>query len=323
MAADLPCNVDFVRPYLSVVVAAYNEEGAIAPLCDEIVTVAVTHGIDLELLVVDDCSTDRTYEQARSVAGTHVIHLRRNCGQSTAIEVGIRSARGKYIVMLDGDGQNDPADIPKLLEEMKATGVDMVVGWRTSRKDTFLKKLSSRLAWLLRRVLLKDEVHDSGCTLKLMSSDVAKCLKAKGQLHRFFPAIAIINGYKVGEIPVNHRPRLTGKTKYTWHRGANGIADMVLLWYRGRYKQRPIHLFGGVAIMIGVGGTVVAIASFLNWNIIGDISKALILATMALQVFGIGILVDSIESAQEWDPLSDIDDFLLPDNGGDETGDQT
>lgn len=311
-----------MEPYLSVIIAAYNEEKAIAPLCYEVIAVAIKHGIDLELLVVDDCSTDRTYEQARSVAGTQVFHLRRNCGQSTAIEVGIRSVRGKYIVLLDGDGQNDPADIPKLLEEMKATGVDMVVGWRKSRKDTFLKKLSSRLAWLVRRVLLKDEVHDSGCTLKLMSRDVAKCLKAKGQLHRFFPAIAIINGYKVGEIPVNHRLRLTGKTKYTWHRGVNGIADMVMLWYRGRYKQRPIHLFGGVAIMIGVGGTVVAIASLLNWNFIGDMSKALIVITLAIQVFGIGILVDSIESAQEWDPLSYIGDFLEPDSGGDDAGDQ-
>ena len=310
----------WVQPYLSVIVPAYNEEGAIAPLCNEIVAVATAHGIDMELLVVDDCSSDRTYEEAKSVPGTQVIHLRRNCGQSTAIEVGIRSARGKYVVMLDGDGQNDPADIPKLLEEMKATGVDMVVGWRTSRKDTFLKKLSSRLAWILRRVLLKDEIHDSGCTLKLMSNDVAKCLKAKGQLHRFFPAIAIINGYKVGEIPVNHRPRLAGKTKYTWHRGANGIADMVLLWYRGKYKQRPIHLFGGVAIMIGVGGTVVAVASFLNWNIIGDISKALILVTLAVQVFGIGILVDSIESSQEWDPLSYVGDFNRQNNKTQETG---
>lgn len=301
-------------PFLTVVVPAYNEEGAIASLCNEIVTVVTAHGIDMELLVVDDCSSDRTYEQAKSVPGTQVIHLRRNCGQSTAIEVGIRSARGKYIVMLDGDGQNDPGDIPKLLEEMKATGVDMVVGWRTSRKDTFLKKLSSRLAWLFRRVLLKDEIHDSGCTLKLMSNDVAKCLKAKGQLHRFFPAIAIINGYKVGEIPVNHRPRLAGKTKYTWHRGVNGMADMVLLWYRGKYKQRPIHLFGGVAIIIGVGSTTVAIASIFNWNIIGDLSRALILATLAVQVFGIGILVDSIESAQEWDPLSYVGEFNRQDN---------
>jgi glycosyltransferase involved in cell wall biosynthesis len=311
-----------VKPYLSVVIAAYNEENAIAPLCHEVIAVAITHGIDLELLVVDDCSTDRTYKRASAVAGTQVIHLRKNCGQSTAIEVGIRSSRGEYVVMLDGDGQNDPADIPKLLEAMKATGVDMVVGWRTSRKDTFFKKLSSRLAWSIRRVLLKDGVHDSGCTLKLMSSDVAKCLKAKGQLHRFFPAIAKINGYKVGEIPVNHRPRLMGTTKYTWHRGVNGIADMVLLWYRGRYKQRPIHLFGGVAIMIGVGGTVVAIASLPNWNVIGDISKALILVALAIQVFGIGILVDSIESAQEWDPLYFVGDFLQPDYGGDETGDQ-
>jgi dolichol-phosphate mannosyltransferase len=108
--------VAWVQPYLSVIVPAYNEEGAIAPLCGEIMAVAAANGIDMELLVVDDCSSDRTYEEAKSVPGTQVIHLRRNCGQSTAIEVGIRSAQGKFVVMLDGDGQNDPADIPRMLE---------------------------------------------------------------------------------------------------------------------------------------------------------------------------------------------------------------
>ena len=271
---------------------------------------AVSHHLNIELIVVDDGSTDHTSQNASQVTNTRVIQLRKNCGQSTAIEVGIRMAHGDYVAMLDGDGQNNPNDIPNLLNFLNQSGAEMVVGWRISRKDTRMKRMSSRMAWQLRRVLLKDQIHDSGCTLKVMTMEVAKCLNAKGQLHRFLPALALLHGFKVAEMPVDHRSRKAGSTKYTWHRGINGVADMVLLWYRAKFKQRPIHLFGGTALIITTGGLVVAISTALNWNIIGDLSRALILITLGIQVFGIGILVDSIESTQEWNPLSYIKNII-------------
>ena len=288
--------------FLSVVIPVYNEEESISLLCQEVQSMAISQEYEVELIIVDDGSTDQTFLVSKKIKNAKVIRLRKNCGQSTAIEVGIRNSVGQFIALLDGDGQNDPVEIPQMLEYLLQHNLDMVVGWRFNRKDKFLKKVSSRIAWGIRHVLLSESVHDSGCTLKVMKSSAAKQLKVKGQLHRLLPALAAIQGFSVGELKVNHRPRVFGKTKYRWTRGVNGIADILLIFYRKRYSQRPIHFFGGLTAIFSVVGLLVLVAQLNNLNFYGDPFKVLVFLALASVIFGIGIILDSIESVSEWDP---------------------
>ena len=288
--------------FLSIVIPVYNEEESISILCQEVWAMAKSQGYEAEIVIVDDGSTDETFLESKKIKNAKVIRLRKNCGQSTAIEIGIRNSSGEFIALLDGDGQNDPLGIPQMLEYLLKNDFDMVVGWRFNRKDKFLKRLSSRIAWGIRHVLLSESIHDSGCTLKVMKRSTANQLKVKGQLHRLLPALASIQGFSVGELKVNHRPRIYGKTKYRWTRGVNGIADILLISYRKRYSQRPIHFFGGLTAMFSLVGLLLLIAQIWNLNFYGDPFKVLIFIALSSIIFGIGIILDSIESVSEWDP---------------------
>ncbi|XLQ20244.1 MAG: glycosyltransferase family 2 protein [Candidatus Moraniibacteriota bacterium] len=243
---------------LSVVVPVYNEEGNVAELHRKIVEACDGLNKSYEVIFVDDGSCDKTVEICKSLSNLTLIELRKNFGQTAAFDAGFKASVGDVIVTMDGDLQNDPADIGKLLEK-KAEGYDIVSGWRFDRKDSFSKKFFSRTADKLRKLLLKDSIHDSGCSLKVYDGDALRGIDLFGEMHRFIPAILELDGYTVGEVKVSHHARVAGVTKYNWKRSVKGFVDMISIWFWRKYASRPLHFFGGGGmVFIFFGMTILA-----------------------------------------------------------------
>ncbi|MEK0446772.1 MAG: hypothetical protein RLZZ399_2093 [Verrucomicrobiota bacterium] len=209
---------------LSVVVPLYNEEDNVAPLCEEIRN--ALQGRPFEIVLVDDKSTDATLSRIPAWPEIRVLRFAQNTGQSGAMYAGIHAARGDTILLMDGDRQNDPADIPRLLEELDK-GYDLVCGYRAHRKDTFSKRLTSKFANAIRSRFTKDGVRDTGCTLKAMRAPCKEALLPFYGMHRFIPALIKGMGYRITEIPVHHRPRVAGVSKYGFgNRALKATLDM-------------------------------------------------------------------------------------------------
>ncbi len=235
---------------LSVVVTVYNEEDNVIPLCQK--EYEALEGIDYELILVDDGSTDDTIKNIKSVANarTRLLVFNKNYGQSTAMSAGIDAAKGEYIVTMDGDLQNDPADIPKMMEKLEETGMDVVAGVRANRKDGFvLRKFPSKIAnWIIRNTT-DVRLSDYGCSLRIYRQDIAKNLGLYGELHRFIPVLAKLQGAKMTEVDVNHHARIHGESKYGINRTFKVMADLLLMIFFQKYFRRPMHLFGGLGII--------------------------------------------------------------------------
>jgi dolichol-phosphate mannosyltransferase len=212
-------------PELSVVVPVFNEEENIALLQSELA--AALAGTDHEIIFVDDGSTDTTVARINTSPAVRIVRFERNRGQSAAIYAGAQAARGKIVVFIDGDLQNDPADIPRLMGEI-AGGADLVCGYRLKRKDTVTKRLTSRIANFVRSRFTKDGVRDTGCTLKAMRRECIPALVPFKGMHRFIPALVKGAGYRLVEVPVNHRPRRFGQSKYGFgSRAVRATVDML------------------------------------------------------------------------------------------------
>ena len=227
-------------PEVTVIVPLYNEEENVPILQSELR--AALKGLDYDIIFVDDGSADRTVERIEAVPNVRVIRFEKNAGQSAAIYAGLVEASGATLVLIDGDLQNDPADIPKLLDEI-ARGADLVCGYRAQRRDTPVKRLTSRIANAVRSRYTKDGVRDTGCTLKAMRRECVAALVPFKGMHRFIPALIKGAGYRLVEIPVNHRPRRFGQTKYgLGNRAVRATVDMFgvrwLLSRRLNYKIR-------------------------------------------------------------------------------------
>jgi len=227
-------------PAVSIVVPVFNEEENMSILQSELR--AALSGLDHEIVFVDDGSTDRSMEKIETAPDVRVLRFEKNTGQSAALYAGIRAAHGQTIVMIDSDLQNDPADIPRLLAEI-SRGADLVCGYRAKRKDTITKRLTSRIANFVRSRFTRDYVRDTGCTLKAMRRECATALVPFKGMHRFIPALIRGAGYQLVEIPVNHRPRRFGQTKYGFgSRAVRATMDMFgvrwLLSRRLNYKIR-------------------------------------------------------------------------------------
>jgi glycosyltransferase involved in cell wall biosynthesis len=240
---------------LSIVIAVLNEESNLAALIDEINSVCDAHRWAREIIVVDDGSTDNSARVAGSMANVTVFRFRRNFGQTAAFDAGCHAAQYEYIVTMDGDGQNDPADIPNLITHLQAENLDVVSGWRVNREDSFSKRFISRGANLLRKMFLNDAIHDSGCSLKVYRRECFDNVRLYGEMHRFIPALLEMRGFSVGELAVNDRPRRSGKSKYNALRTIKGSADIVLLWFWRSYSVRPIHLLGGIGVLFFLAAT--------------------------------------------------------------------
>ena len=227
-------------PAVSVVVPVFNEEDNISTLQTEL-RAALT-GIDHEIIFVDDGSSDQTAQRIQNLAEVRVLRFEKNTGQSAAMYAGLHAARGSTVVLLDGDLQNDPADIPRLLAEIER-GADLVCGYRAHRKDTVVKRITSRVANFVRSRFTKDGVRDTGCTLKAMRRECVAALVPFRGMHRFIPALVKGAGYRLVEIPVNHRARQFGVSKYgLGNRAVRATVDMFgVRWLLSRQFQYKVR----------------------------------------------------------------------------------
>lgn len=248
---------------LSIVIPVYNEDTNILPLYKELSDVLGKLDISYEIILIDDGSNDDSFQVA---AGIHeqdpcvkVIQFRRNFGQSAAFAAGFDAACGDLIITIDADGQNDPHDIPKLLEVMQTENYDFVIGWRTNRKEPFLRRLFSQTANSIISRITHLVVHDRGCSLKIFKREVVKNIRLYGQLHRFLPELASAVGVKFTEVPVSDRSRFSGKSKYgSITRTPRVVLDMITVTYLLTFFTSPMRLFGSLALFSSLVGFVIA-----------------------------------------------------------------
>ncbi len=288
---------------LSVVVPIYNEIASIPHLVDAVATSLSANQLSYEIVCVDDGSQDGStellLELARSRPDLKAVILRRNYGQTAAMSAGFKYAQGRIIVMIDGDLQNDPADIPALLAKMEQ-GYDLVSGWRKERQDAALTRLlPSKIAnWLIGKVT-GVKLHDYGCSLKAYRSELVADMHLYGELHRFLPALAYIEGARITEIPVRHHARRYGQSKYGLGRTFRVIMDLVTVFFMKKFLTRPMHVFGlfgllsfGVGLFLGLYLTVLKLGFGQN---IGDrplLILAVVLLLAGVQLFSFGLLAE-------------------------------
>jgi len=284
---------------LSLVITVKDEEENIKPLLESILL--SLSGIDYEVILVDDGSTDKTKQQVLNNADerTILVELRKNYGQSTAMTAGIDYSTGRYIALLDGDLQNDPSDIPGMLDLLKRDDWDVVAGNRKNRKDgMFLRKIPSKIANALIRRMTGVYIKDYGCTLKVFRREIAEELNLYGELHRFIPVIAKIQGARITQVDVKHHPRKFGKSKYGIGRTFRVLSDLVLMLFFRRYIQKPMHLFGTIGfISLGIGIIInlyLLVLKIMGYDIWGKplLILGLIFLLGGIQLITIGILAE-------------------------------
>lgn len=281
---------------LSIVIPVHNESPNIKPLYDELTQTLGQFGKSYEILIVDDGSTDDSFEQLATLQARdsrlRVIRFRRNFGQTAAFAAGIKHARGRLIVTADADLQNDPRDIPAMVALIDQ-GNDIVCGWRKDRKDTFItRRVPSMLANGLISWATGVPLHDYGCSLKVFRAEVVKPLRLYGEMHRFLPAIASQIGVKIAEMVVNHRPRRAGVTKYGLSRTIRVVLDLATVKFLLSYSTRPLQIFGLIGLITGgVGGVIIAYLAYIRLFTtqgIGD--RPLLLLGVMLVFIGIQLM---------------------------------
>jgi glycosyltransferase involved in cell wall biosynthesis len=283
--------------YVSVVVPIFNEAENIVQLYDQMLSVLEIFSRPWEILMVDDGSTDGTYEILREIQSSDdriwVIRLRRNFGQAAAFSAGFDFARGKVIITIDGDLQNDPADIPKLVEKIEE-GYDIVSGWRVNRKDSYLtRQLPSRAANALISSVTGVKLHDYGCSLKAYRVEVVKNIRLYGELHRFIPAIASWMGIMVAEVPVNHYSRRRGRSKYGLGRTIRVFLDLITVKFLLDYATRPLQVFGiagFVSLTIGMAISIYLTILRLFYNV-GLRDRPILLLGVLLIILGVQLIL--------------------------------
>ncbi len=283
---------------LSLVICVYNEEDNIIPLSEQIVKSLDSY--DFEAIFVDDGSTDQTRKKILSIPDDRfmMVQLRKNYGQSSALAAGIAQAKGEYIVTLDGDLQNDPSDIPAMLKLAEEEDWDLVAGIRANRQDgMMLRLIPSKIANYFIRKYTGVKMKDYGCTLKVYKKEIAKDLGLYGELHRFIPVLASLEGATITQMPVKHHARQFGKSKYNLNRTFKVISDLMLMVFMKKYMQKPMHIFGGYGIgMLIVGGLInfyLLILKLMGQDIWG---KPILILGLLLMVAGIQIITIGIVS---------------------------
>jgi glycosyltransferase involved in cell wall biosynthesis len=293
---------------ISVVVPVHNEERSVALLYDELRSALEPLDRDWEAIFVDDGSTDGSFAAlTRLHAGAEnvrVVRLRRNFGKAAALVAGFDQARGDTIVTLDGDLQDDPGEIPRLLAKLDE-GFDLVTGWKTHRRDPLSRRVLSRVFNSVTSRLSGVRLHDMNCGLKAYRAEVVHGLRIYGELHRFVPVLAHYRGFRIAELPVNHRPREHGRSRYGVERYLRGFLDLLTVSFIGRYRQRPLHLFGGLGLVLGLVG--VAILVYLTvvkatGHAIGQrplLTLGVLLVVVGMQFFSLGLISEMITSHHE------------------------
>lgn len=265
-------------PSLSLVVPLYNEQDNLVPLVRRVGESLQGYGGTYELILVDDGSSDDTIKIARDCAAgasypIKLVELQRNFGQTAAMQAGIDASQGELIVTLDGDMQNDPVDIPRMVEALLERDLDLLVGWREKRQDKLLmRKIPS---WIANRLIGKItgvKIHDYGCSLKVYRASVIKQVKLLGEMHRFIPAwvAAVVPARRIGEMPVTHHPRLHGESKYGISRSIRVILDLLSVLFFMKYRARPGHFFGTIGLVVGLLGGLILVYLGIDKFILGN-----------------------------------------------------
>ncbi len=284
---------------LSIVVPLYNEEDNVVLLTQKIHESLA--GYHYQIVYVDDFSTDTTRQRIKEMDDdkVHLIELKKNYGQSLALAAGLDYAEGEFIITMDGDLQNDPSDIPQMLEYAVSGEYDVVTGIRQKRKDSLVKKIPSKIANFLVRRVTKLDIKDNGCALKVFTKDIAKGLNLYGEMHRFITLLAFLEGGQIKQMPVKHHARHAGVSKYGLERVFKVVADMMLLLFIRKYFQRPIHLFGIFGVLLIILGIFINIYLLIVKLGFGeDIgSRPLLIFGMmfilgGIQLFTIGIVME-------------------------------
>ena len=283
---------------LSLVIPVYNEEGN-ARLLTESIEVALV-GFEYEVIFVDDFSTDGTREEIKNMNDPRVvlIEMKMNYGQSSALLAGIDYAQGDYIITMDGDMQNDPSDIPMMLDLLEAGDWDVVTGIRDKRKDSLIRTFPSKIANYIIRKTTKLDIQDHGCALKVFTKETAKELNLYGELHRFITLLAHSNGARITEVKVKHHSRKFGVSKYGLGRTTKVLNDLLLILFQRKYLQKPIYFFGNIGLtLFGIGsltGLYLLVVKLMG-NDIGTrplLTVTVLLILVGIQLFTIGIVVD-------------------------------
>jgi glycosyltransferase involved in cell wall biosynthesis len=312
-AGDLQLLPDFpaeatTTPPVSVVVPLVNEEATIAPLYDEVRRALDAAGFEWEIVYVDDGSTDASYRELvklhAAYTNVRVVRLRRNFGKAAALSAGFEAARGEIIVTIDADLQDDPAEIPALIAKL-SDGFDLVSGWKTDRQDSFSRRFVSHIYNGVSAFVTGVRLHDMNCGLKAYRAEVVHGLRLYGELHRFIPVLAHYRGFRIAELPVNHRQREHGRSRYGIERYLRGFLDLLTVSFIGRYRHRPLHLFGGLGLTlmtIGIGVLVYLTVDKALGHAIGGrplLTLGVLLVVVGLQFFSLGLISEMITSHHE------------------------
>lgn len=254
---------------ISVVIPVYNEQDSLASLFQEIAEVAVRAVMDIEVVFVDDGSTDQTWEVMRELTqhhqGVKCIRFRRNFGKAAALSAGFEAATSEIVITMDGDLQDDPAEIPQLLKSLESNDLDVVSGWKKDRKDPWNKRFPSKIFNGVVSWLSGVHLHDHNCGLKCYRREVFDEVQLYGERHRFIPVLAASRGFSVGEMVVNHRPRQHGHSKYNWRRLPKGLLDLMTISFLTGFKNRPQHLIGSIGLTSFLLGALGMVLMALYW----------------------------------------------------------
>jgi glycosyltransferase involved in cell wall biosynthesis len=293
---------------ISVVVPLLNEEHSLETLYQEIANALDPLRHEFEVVFVDDGSTDGSLSVLERLHDEHanvvVVHLRRNFGKAAALQAGILEARGDLVVTIDADLQDDPAEIPKLLAKLDE-GFDLVSGWKTRRNDPFARRLFSRIFNWMTGAISGVHLHDVNCGLKAYRAEVLQGMRIYGELHRFIPVLAAYRGYRIAEIPVNHRARQHGRSRYGPERYLRGFFDLLSVTFMGRYRYRPLHLFGGIGLLMGAVGFVILTYLTVIWfwgSGIGTrplLTLGVLLMVVGIQFVSLGLISELVTSQHE------------------------
>ncbi|HEY7732284.1 MAG TPA: glycosyltransferase family 2 protein [Gaiellaceae bacterium] len=293
---------------ISVVVPVHDEERSVAPLLAELAAALDPLRRPWEAVFVDDGSSDGTFAELTRAhdarENVRVVRLRRNFGKAAALDAGFTEAAGDVVVTIDGDLQDDPAEIPRLLAKLDE-GFDLVSGWKTKRRDPLPRRILSRVFNAVASRISGLRLHDLNCGLKAYRAEVVEGLRLYGELHRFIPVIAHYRGYRVAELPVGHRPRAHGRSRYGVERTVRGLLDLLTVTFMGRYRYRPLHLFGGLGLVLGAIG--VAVLVYLTvLKALGEaighrplLTLGVLLVVVGIQLVSLGLVSELITSHHE------------------------
>jgi len=295
------------KPDLSIIIPVYNEEGNIAELYEKLCSILSVLNETYEIIFVDDGSIDNTFREIKAIQDNNIriVRFQRNYGKAAALSCGFKKSRGDFVITLDGDQQDDPKEIPRFLDKLKE--FDMVSGWKVKRQDPVSKTFPSKCFNKLTRFITGVKINDFNCGYKGYRREVVKNINLYGEFHRYIPVLAHWKGYTVGEIEVEHHPRIHGKSKYGAERLLKGCLDLITVTFLMLYKKRPLHMFGGIGFVLGFSGIAISMYLLLLWATgtrIGDrplLMLGILLTVIGAQFVSLGLIGELITNSRNND----------------------